>query len=64
MGAEETNACGSGITSSFYVLNQLGLVGNTAFAITLLGDMEVYLENKSIFIKSIPNLVYKGVIDL
>jgi len=63
LGADETSACGSGITSSFFVLNKLGLVKEQCLAKAMLGNMEVYLENNNIFIKSTPKLVYKGVID-
>lgn len=64
IGAEETSACGSGITSSFFVLNKLGLVSNNSYAKTLFGDMKVYYEFEDIYLESEPKLVYKGVIDL
>ena len=62
-GSEETNACGSGVTSSFFVLNKLGLVEDKCNALCLGGIMEVYID-KDIYIKSSPKLVYKGVIDI
>lgn len=63
-GADETNACGSGITSSFFVLNKLGLVDSYCEALAIGGSMNVYLENNQVFLKSKPHLVYKGVINL
>jgi diaminopimelate epimerase len=62
-GAEETNACGSGVSSSFFVLYKLGLVNSRCEAICLGGNMEVYID-KDVYIKSSPKLVYKGVIEL
>lgn len=63
-GAEETNSCGSGISSSFFVLNKLGLVEQKCNAFCLGGKLEVYAENNEIYIKSSPKLVYKGVIEI
>ena len=63
-GADETNACGSGISSSFFVLYKLGLVDSSCDALALGGSMKVKIENEHIFLKSKPYLVYKGVINL
>lgn len=63
-GAEETNACGSGISSSFFVLYKLGLVDSSCEALALGGSMNVSYKNNHVFLKSKPYFVYKGVIDL
>ena len=63
-GADETNACGSGISSSFFVLNKLGLVESNCEAYALGGTMQVFKKENEIFIKSRPKLVYKGVINI
>ena len=60
-GPWRTNACGSGVSSSFFVLYKLGLVNSRCEAICLGGNMEVYID-KDVYIKSSPKLVYKGVI--
>lgn len=63
-GANETNACGSGITSTFFVLNKLGLIESSCEAYALGGTMKVYKIKEDIFLKSKPKLVYKGVINI